>query len=174
MLEFIYNLFCLIERRVMIKRCQRLCGVKVNCLGKISLNTNSLSVGNNVTLYPGVNLWGHNISIGDNTAIGENVIINSSRRVVLGNDVSIAAQCYIIDSNHGAALGTSINQQESIVAENGIEIGDDVWIGAQCVILKGAEIENGAIIGANSVVNSHIPANAIAFGTPAKVHSFRK
>ena len=60
------------------------------------------------------------------------------------------------------------------VAVEGIFIGDDVWIGAQCIIVKGARIGNGAVIGANSLVNSDILDNAIAFGTPARVHGYRQ
>lgn len=77
--------------------------------------------------------------------------------------------CYIIDSNHGIKAGTLIREQPIDSAIDGIEIGDDVWIGAAYTILKGADV-----IGANSLLNSEISPNAIAFGTPAKVYSFRK
>lgn len=60
------------------------------------------------------------------------------------------------------------------VADDGIFIGKDVWIGAQCSIIKGAYINNHAIIGAQSLVNSEIPENAIAVGTPAKILKYRK
>jgi acetyltransferase-like isoleucine patch superfamily enzyme len=66
-----------------------------------------------------------------------------------------------------------IRDQENDVAENGISIGSDVWIAAQCSILKGANIHDHAIIGAQSLVNRDIPANAIAVGTPAKVIKYR-
>ena len=67
-----------------------------------------------------------------------------------------------------------IREQEDDVAENGIFIGNDVWIAARCVILKGAKINDGAVIGAQSLVNCEIPANAIAVGTPVKVIGYRK
>lgn len=60
------------------------------------------------------------------------------------------------------------------VAEDGIIIGEDVWIAAQCSILKGARIHNHAVIGAQSLVNSEIPENAIAVGTPAKIIKYRQ
>lgn len=48
-------------------------------------------------------------------------------------------------------------------------IGNDVWIGQNAVILPGVQIGNGAIIGANSVVGSHVNDYTIVVGNPAKV-----
>ena len=48
-------------------------------------------------------------------------------------------------------------------------IGNDVWIGQNAVILPGVHIGNGAIIGANSVVGSHVDDYTIVVGNPAKV-----
>jgi len=53
------------------------------------------------------------------------------------------------------------------VSKGPIIIGNDVWIGAQCVILSGAQIEDGAIIAANSVVTCKIHPYAIVGGTSA-------
>ena len=47
-------------------------------------------------------------------------------------------------------------------------IDNDVWIGQNAVILPGIHIGDGAIIGANSVVGSDIPAYTIVVGNPAK------
>lgn len=52
-------------------------------------------------------------------------------------------------------------------------IGNDVWIGANAQILRGAVIEDGAIIGAGAIVTGRIPAYAIAVGIPAKVQRYR-
>ena len=107
--------------------------------------------------------------IGDNVDIGIGTIIYSRKGVKIGSNTSIAGQCYIIDSNHKMKLGKLIREQDMDTAADGIIIGDDVWVAAQCTILKGAIINNGAVIGAQSLVNSVIPENAIAVGTPAKV-----
>ena len=62
-----------------------------------------------------------------------------------------------------------IQKQSLKTAVEGIFIGKDV-----CSILKGAKINNGAVIGAQSLVNKEIPSYAVAFGTPAEVKSYRK
>ena len=143
-------------------------------LGKIHFNAKNVIVGSNVTIYPEVYFWGDNIQIGDNVDIGIGTIIYSRNGVKIGSNTSIAGQCYIIDSNHGTKAGELIRNQPMETAREGIIIGDDVWIAAQCSILKGARINDHAVIGAQSLVNSEIPENAIAVGTPARVKSFRK
>ena len=142
-------------------------------LGKVYINAKNIKVGKNVTFYPGVYLWGNDIEIGDNVDIGIGTIIYSKNGIKIGNNTNIAGQCYIIDSNHGTKKGNLIREQADDAAPNGITIGDDVWIGAQCSILKGAQIDDGAVIGVQSLVNKHVPANAIMAGTPCKIIKYR-
>ena len=49
-----------------------------------------------------------------------------------------------------------------------------MWIAAGCKILRGAQIHDGAVIGALSLVNGEISTNAIAVGIPAKVIKYRE
>lgn len=78
----------------------------------------------------------------------------------------IAAQCYIIDTDHGIHSGELIRNQKNTSAP--VFIGEDVWIAAGCKILKGSYIEDGAIIGAMSLVKGRIESNSINIGIPAK------
>lgn len=53
-------------------------------------------------------------------------------------------------------------------------IGNDVWIGHNAVILKGAKcIGDGAVIGANAVVNKDVPPYAVVVGNPARIVQYR-
>ena len=83
----------------------------------------------------------------------------------------IAANCYIIDSNHG--IVQDILMREQPLDSSPIIIGEDVWIGTDCQVLKGRRIDSGAVIGAGSLVNRDIPANAIAAGIPARILKYR-
>lgn len=47
-------------------------------------------------------------------------------------------------------------------------VGNDVWIGQNTTILPGVHIGDGAIIGANSVVGSDVPAYTVVAGNPAR------
>lgn len=120
----------------------------VKLLGKVYVNATNIVIGKNVTIYPNVYFWGDGtIVIGDNVDIGVGSIIFSKKQIKIGNNSSIAAQCYLIDSNHGIKKDIFINQQPIDFNDEGIVIGSDVWIAAGCKIIKGARINNGAIIG---------------------------
>lgn len=47
-------------------------------------------------------------------------------------------------------------------------VGNDVWIGQNTTVLPGVHIGDGAIIGANSVVGSDVPAYTVVVGNPAR------
>lgn len=53
-------------------------------------------------------------------------------------------------------------------------IKSNVWIGYGAVINKGIVIENGTVVGANSVVTKNIEANSVYAGVPAKKIRSRK
>ncbi len=144
-------------------------------LGKVYVNATNIKIGKNVTIYPNVYFWGDGeIIIGDNVDIGIGTIIFSKKKIVIGNNSAIAAQCYIIDSNHGTNKDILINKQPLNFDDSGIFIGNDVWIAAGSKIVKGALINDGAVIGALSLVNSEIESNGIAVGIPAKVKKLRE
>lgn len=143
----------------------------VNLHGKIHLYSKKISIGEGVSLWPDVYFSGENIVIGNNVQIGYGTIIHSSKGVIIGSNTQIAAQCYIIDTNHGTAYG-ELMQKQPLQSEP-IEIGEDVWIGAQCSVLKGVKIGSHAVVAANSVVNKDVPPYAIVAGSPAKILRFR-
>lgn len=86
--------------------------------------------------------------------------------ITLGDEVFIARNVYIIDSDHHKLLtkqGTVVN------APQPVRIGNHVLIGAGAIVLKGVTIGDGAVIAAGAVVTSDIPAGCLAAGVPAKV-----
>jgi serine O-acetyltransferase len=48
-------------------------------------------------------------------------------------------------------------------------IGDRVFLGAGCKVLGGVTVQDGAAIGANAVVLTDVPQNAVMVGVPARV-----
>lgn len=149
-------------------------GQKVSLVKNIILINTNLKIGQNVTIYPDVMLFGDGlIEIGDNVDIGNGTFIYASKSagVKIGNNTMIAGQAYIIDADHGIKKGKLIRNQDNTVAP--ICIGNDVWIAAGCKVLKGSVIHDGAVIGANSVVKGDITENAIAVGSPARVKKYR-
>lgn len=109
------------------------------------------------------------IEIDDNVDIGNGTIIYSSKNgggVEIGNNSVVAAQTYIIDIDHGIKKSKLIREQSNTAAP--VKIGEDVWIAANATIIKGSNIGDGAVIGANSFVNGKIEPYSICVGIPAK------
>lgn len=145
-------------------------------VGNITVINRNVKIGHNVTIYPECMFFGDGlIEIGDNVDIGNGTIIYASQNgggVKIADNSMIAAQCYIIDTDHGICAGELIRTQKNTTAP--IFIGEDVWIAAGCKILKGSYIEDGAVIGAMSLVKGRIKANTINVGIPAKRINERK
>lgn len=97
-------------------------------------------------------------------------VVARSKRVEIGENVNIAPNCVILDSDfhdpwpsEGRFKRTGIENDQDVIIEK------NVWIGIGSIILKGTVIGEGSIIAAGSVVNTKIPAGCLAGGVPAKV-----
>jgi acetyltransferase-like isoleucine patch superfamily enzyme len=86
--------------------------------------------------------------------------------------VQIAPYCAFYPYNHSFKPGEPIVRQP-LQTKGDIIVGDDVWLGTGVIVLDGVTIGKGAVIGAGSVVTKSIPADAIAFGVPARVVKMR-
>ncbi|MCM3788892.1 acyltransferase [Domibacillus indicus] len=144
----------------------------INVYGRVQLDNHNIVFGKNVSLYSGVQIWGDGIvTIGDNVAIGKDTIIFAHKPMHIGNNTSIAGQCYIIDSDHGMKRSYLIREQE--LESQQIYIGEDVWIGAGSKVLKGSYISDGSIIGAMSLVKGFTEPYSVNVGIPIKKISER-
>lgn len=139
----------------------------ISIKSNVQLDNSNIRFGKNVMLYSGVQIWGTgHITIEDNVAIGKNTIIFANQDMIIGANTLIAAQCYIIDSDHESLKTELIRKQP--LASKPISIGSDVWIGAGSIILGGACIKDGSIVGALSMVNRTTNPYSINVGSPAK------
>lgn len=122
----------------------------INMIDALVTNNNILFLGENITNSGDVRFWAW-----------------ATKNLLIGSDVMMSRfLCFRTSDGHliyDKFTKQRTNHSKSII------IGDHVWIGEYASILKGAHIEDGAVIGAESVVNKHIPKNCIAAGSPAKV-----
>ena len=109
------------------------------------------------------------VTIGERCMINPHCVLDSGSGIVLGNDVALAPGVQIVPANHAYhRRDIPIAQQGFLPSKGGVRIGDDVWIGANAVLLDGAEIGQGAVIAAGSVVSGAVPAFEIWGGVPAR------
>jgi serine O-acetyltransferase len=103
------------------------------------------------------------IEISEHATIGHGFFIAHIGSIVISHDTKIG--CYA-SFHQGVTIGVS--GKESISAT----IGDYVYFGAGSKIIGDVHIGNKVVIGANAVVTSNIPDNAVVAGIPAKVINY--
>jgi len=130
--------------------------------GKIILNDNSY-LDDNVRIIAARD---GKINIGKYSEIGINTIINSGGNLNIGEFVLIANNVNINTSSHQTYKNQYIKDQNHI--HGNIDISDDVWVGGFTTIVMNTKIGLGAVVGANSLVNSDINEFSINVGCPTK------
>jgi len=119
--------------------------------------------------------------VGENCNICDHTFIESGARI--GNDVTVKCGVYLWDSivvEDRCFIGpnaTFTNDRTprsktypDHYAKTVLRIGCS--IGANVTILPGLEIGESALVGAGSVVTSDVPAHALVYGNPARVHGW--
>ena len=120
------------------------------------------------------------VNIGNNVYIGSETIIDCVQNVIIENDVLIAYQVIIHDSdNHSTSLSLRKNDASDwvknryhnweVTGKRPIKISRGAWIAARAIILKGVTIGEGSIVGAGSVVTKDVPAWTVVGGNPARI-----
>jgi acetyltransferase-like isoleucine patch superfamily enzyme len=151
---------------------------------------NRIEIGSHVTIGSTTFLDTANIEIGEDTRINEQVFVGGlqfpNSTFTVGRNCLIQQMSFINPSpsitigNETAIGGHSLifghvswqNFFEGYPVEfKPIEIGNHVGIGWRVFILPGSIIGDGAMIGANSVVNRKIPPKCLAVGFPARIVS---
>ena len=109
-----------------------------------------------------------NIVIGDDSILGEGIVLDGRAQLTIGNHVDIASGVMIYNSEHDT-------ENEYFQAENKpVIIEDYVFIGPRAIILPGIKIGKGAIVAAGAVVTKEVAPYAIVGGVPAKIIGERK
>lgn len=106
--------------------------------------------------------------IDDETLIGAYTRFSSTAAIKIGKWVGIAEHCSIRGSAHHLKRNLNFMNQGSDGME--ISIGDDVLIGASSQVLMGAQIPDGVVIGALSLITRHqkLHTYGIFAGSPVK------
>lgn len=109
------------------------------------------------------------IEIGSNFRATRYLTIQCANRVIIGNDVLISSNVFIIDYNHGINHNILSYANTPLEISKGVFIDDGVWIGNNVIILPGVTIGKKAIIGAGAVVTKDVEPYSIVVGNPAHI-----
>jgi maltose O-acetyltransferase len=131
-------------------------------------------MGNDVYIFPDVRIRNPGLlSVGDNSRIGEKVMIQAAGQVEIGRNVLIGPDVKIWSANH------NYKDHNIPIADQGytlkkVSIADGCWLGANSFILPGVSLKEGTVVGACSVIFAEdYPPNVILGGYPARIVGHR-
>ena len=108
------------------------------------------------------------IIIGKRVDINSSSILSRNGVIKIGDDVMIAPNCVITNSDfHNPLVGK--RQESGTQFDQDVVICDGVWIGMNCLILKGVKIGKNSIIAAGSVISKDVPANSVVGSNPSQI-----
>ena len=120
-------------------------------------------VGRGVVVKPGVNIkYPWKLKIGDFAWIGENVWIDCLDKVSIGANACISQGALILSGNH------DYTKPSFDLILKPIHIEEGAWIGAKSIVVQGAVIESHAVLMAGSIALGLLEAYGIYQGAPAK------
>jgi acetyltransferase-like isoleucine patch superfamily enzyme len=118
--------------------------------------------GENCRFFKGITFtYGHNISVGDNVVIHDDVHLDDRGRLTIGDRVSISDDAHVYSHDHDVVDQTAITNYHTIVE-------DDARVTYDSMVRAGVKVGQNAILAAKSATSSDIPAHHIAAGSPAQ------
>lgn len=142
----------------------------------------SFTIGSDSDIHGSYMFWlpAAHIRVGSRSMINGGVCIHAAAGVDIGDDVLIAWDVLIMDTDFHSRLFAERKDDVLLSLQNKnrdfrgvktapIRIADKAWIGTRAIILKGVSIGEGAIVGAGSVVTRDVPPWTIVAGNPARV-----
>lgn len=125
----------------------------------------TLGFGEGTSIYDSALVIG-DVSVGEHTWIGPNVVLDGSAGLVIGSycSISAGAQIYTHDTVQWALSGGKADPERARTT-----IGDRCYIGPNVVVAKGVKIGDGCVVGAGAVVLRDLPSGTKAAGVPARI-----
>jgi putative colanic acid biosynthesis acetyltransferase WcaF len=121
-------------------------------------------VGRQVHIYPSARIYyPWMLTIGDDSAIGEDALIYNLGRVTIGRRATISHRAHLCAGTHDYRDATLPLLRPPIA------VGDDTWICADAFIAPGVTIGNGAVVGARAAVFKDVEPWTVVGGNPAQV-----
>ena len=143
--------------------------IPFHCCRRFFYRLAGIKIGKGSSIHTGARFYDpRNIVIGEDSILGEGIVLDGRAQLTIGSHVDIATDVMIYNSQHDT-------ESESFQAEDKpVVIEDYVFIGPRSIILPGVKIDRGAVVAAGAVVTKDVPPYAIVGGIPAKIIGERK
>lgn len=154
-----------VKARWSLRRARRV-GRRAHVLGFPKVTAGDLEIGDDVKIWSAhrrtVLSGDGRLRIGDRVFVNVGTMLLCVREIVIGDDVALASEVFVIDSNsHG------VEGRPHVTAA--VHIGDGTWVGARAMILPGVRIGRRVLVAAGAVVTRDVPDDVLVAGNPARV-----
>jgi acetyltransferase-like isoleucine patch superfamily enzyme len=141
-------------------------GIQPRVLGRPCIDATDLVIGDHFSVWSVhrqtlITGWGR-IRIGDRVFINSGAIVFSACEVTIGDDVALANEVYVMDSDSHGVEGRAVKEEP-------VRIGAGTWVGARAIILPGVTIGRRCLIAAGAVVSRDVPDDTLVAGNPARL-----
>jgi acetyltransferase-like isoleucine patch superfamily enzyme len=148
-----------------LRKCKSV-GAQATMLGRPTVDASDMEVGDHFKIWSThkrtlVTGWGK-LRIGDRVFLNNGVFLACCKEITIGNDIAIANEVYITDSDSHGVEGRPVREAPVVIK-------DGAWIGARAIILPGVTIGSRALVAAGAVVTRDVPDDALVGGNPAKI-----
>ena len=117
----------------------------------------------NVLIRPSAQItYPWKVVIGENSWIGDDVVLYSLAEIEIGSNTVISQRAYICTGTHDHTKASFE------IYGKPIRIGQQVWIASDVFVAPGVSIGEGAVVGLRSTVLQDLPAGMVCYGNPAK------
>jgi putative colanic acid biosynthesis acetyltransferase WcaF len=121
-------------------------------------------IGAHMNIYPSTRIYfPWNLTVGDWSAIGEDVLIYNLGPVTLGEKVTVSHRAHLCAGTH------DYRQPDMPLLKPPIEIRGQAWICADAFVGPGVIVGEGAVVGARAVVMKNVEPWMVVAGNPARV-----
>lgn len=107
------------------------------------------------------------VSIGDDSWIGDDVVVYSLDHIQIGQHCVISQKTYLCTGSHDIA-DPAFGLKTAPIA-----IGNGAWIAADCFIAPGVTVGANAVIGVRSTVLKDMPNQYVCWGNPCRPQYLR-
>ena len=118
-------------------------------------------------IWAGASMRSKKIRIGKNVFINVGFFFDGYAQLEIGDNVRMGQFVRVITATHD--IGPAENRCLIDVVARPIRIGHGSWIGCNVTLLPGADIADGCVIGAGSLVAKPTLENGVYAGSPARL-----
>jgi acetyltransferase-like isoleucine patch superfamily enzyme len=118
--------------------------------------------GDNLRLFKGISFtYGHNITMGDNTVVHDDVHLDDRGKLTIGDRVSVSDGAHIYSHDHDIVDQTEIRNYHTVIE-------DDARVTYDAMVRAGCKVGHNSVVGARGVVQKDVPPHHVVVGMPAK------